>query len=138
MISSELLVHGFLKVGDTKMGKSNANAIDPFAQVAKYGVDTFRFYLLGTLPIDGDGEFSVQAEFLLRNNEQGFEDKINGELVANFSNLCFRAMSLIHKTLGGKIETFNKSDPIIAEITPKFQTVTDFFEKREFNRLLGY
>lgn len=43
------------------MGKSTGNAIDPFYQVAKYGVDQFRFYLLGTLPVDGDGEFSVSV-----------------------------------------------------------------------------
>lgn len=52
------------------MGKSNSNAIDPFAQVAKYGVDQFRFYLLGTLPIDGDGEFSIQVRVECRGNNQ--------------------------------------------------------------------
>jgi methionyl-tRNA synthetase len=61
IIYRELLVHGFLKVGGTKMGKSTGNAIDPFYQVGKYGVDQFRFYLLGTLPVDGDGEFSVSV-----------------------------------------------------------------------------
>lgn len=65
---------------------------------------------------------------------QGLEDKVNGELVDNFSNLCFRALSLIHKTLGGKTTTFKKDDPVIAEITPKFQIAIDHYEKREFNR----
>eukprot|EP01114_Cavostelium_apophysatum_P004524 TRINITY_DN1480_c0_g1_i1.p1 TRINITY_DN1480_c0_g1~~TRINITY_DN1480_c0_g1_i1.p1 ORF type:complete len:715 (+),score=239.77 TRINITY_DN1480_c0_g1_i1:117-2261(+) len=123
----ELLVHGFIKMGGLKMGKSTGNVIEPISQVQRYGVDCFRFYILGSLSLDADGEYSIA----------NVEERINNELVANFSNLCYRSLSMLAGKYDGKIGKVNREDPLIAQVTPKFKTVFEHFEGRDFRQAVA-
>jgi len=125
-LPKELLVHSFLNVKGTKMGKSTGNAVDPMEQVKQYGVDQFRFYILGSIPVDNDGEYSIQ----------NIEERIDNELVANFSNFCYRTLTLDINILKGKIGRLNKEDPIILTVTKKFESIIQRYESRDFKQVV--
>lgn len=122
----ELFVHGFLNVSGRKMAKSTGISIDPFDQIEKYGVDPFRFYILGAMPIDGDGDYSEEIVF----------ERINNELAANLSNFCYRVLSFTNKNYDSKI-TKLKNEEVIKEITAKFDSIKEQFEKRDFKQALA-
>ncbi len=92
-LPKELFVHGFILSKGLKMSKSIGNVIDPFEQVARYGADRFRFYLLESMPIDTDGDY---AEDLL-------VERVNSELVSNLANFVYRTLSFVEKNYGGKL-----------------------------------
>jgi methionyl-tRNA synthetase len=129
-LPKELFVHGFLNISGAKMGKSTGNVVCPFEQIEKYGVDPFRFYILGCMPIDGDGEYS----------EDVFIEKINNELVANIANFCFRTLSFTKKTYDGKIDSFEKNEnnlKIINEILNKTSEYKNLIQKRDLKQALS-
>jgi methionyl-tRNA synthetase len=75
-----VVVHGYLTVEGRKISKSLGNVIDPLDQVAKFGVDPFRFYLLRTMSPFEDGDY---AEARLRG-------VFNSDLANNVGNLLCR------------------------------------------------
>ncbi len=92
-LPKRIFVHGFLTVNGVKISKSLGNAIDPIELVKKYSVDGLRYYLAREIPDGEDGDFS----------EQRLKERINNELVANFSNLFYRVTSFIEKNFNGKV-----------------------------------
>lgn len=126
LLPRELFVHGFLQVSGQKMAKSTGVVVDPFEQVEEYGVDPFRFYILGAMSIDGDGDYT----------EEAVVERINNELVANLSNLCYRVLSFVNKNFDSEIKDI-EDDEIIEEITKKFDSIKEEYEKRDFKMALG-
>jgi methionyl-tRNA synthetase len=109
-----------------KMGKSTGNVVDPFDQIKNYGTDQFRFYVLGSMPIDGDGEY----------NEDIFVERINNELVANIANLGYRVLSFANRTLNSDIGKVNKDNPLIKELEQKFKSIGKKYEDRDFKQAI--
>ena len=68
-----LYVHGFITVGDKKMGKSLGNVVAPKDIVDKYSADVFRYYFLRHIPSYEDGDFSWERLEKAYNNELGNE-----------------------------------------------------------------
>ncbi|MBU0758034.1 MAG: methionine--tRNA ligase [Nanoarchaeota archaeon] len=122
-VPKSLFVHGHILLRGTKMSKSTGNTIEPFEQIGKYGVDQFRYYILSSMPIDGDGDYS----------ENMVVDRINTELVGNLSNLCYRVLSFTYKNYDGKIGSCDK-DPVINEITRRFTEVEEAFDAFDFKK----
>ena len=60
-------------------------------------VDVLRYYLTAIAPETKDSEFTWK----------GFQDAVNGELVAVFGNFINRAFVLMHKLCGGKVPKFH-------------------------------
>ena len=60
-------------------------------------VDALRYYLTAIAPETKDSEFTWK----------GFQDAVNGELVAVFGNFINRAFVLMHKLCGGKVPKFH-------------------------------
>jgi methionine--tRNA ligase beta chain len=60
-------------------------------------VDALRYYLTAIAPETKDSEFTWK----------GFQDVVNGELVAVFGNFINRAFVLMHKLCGGKVPKFH-------------------------------
>jgi methionyl-tRNA synthetase len=56
--SKQIFIHGFITSGGQKMSKSLGNVVDPFEEVAQYGTDALRYYLLREIPAYDDGDFS--------------------------------------------------------------------------------
>lgn len=83
----QLLVHGWIKVGDAKMSKSLGNAIDPLQLYERYGADAVRYYLVKQLAITQDGQFSIED----------LEQKITSDLANDVGNLLQRMSVLAEK-----------------------------------------
>jgi methionyl-tRNA synthetase len=104
-----LYVHGFFTVNGQKMSKSLGNAIDPISLSEKYGIDPIRYYMIRDIQIGEDGDFS----------ENSLKERLNNEIVANYSNLFYRITSFISKNFEGKVpgaKYTEKEEKILEEI----------------------
>lgn len=86
-LPKQLLVHGWIKVGQQKMSKSLGNVIDPMVLSQVYGVEPVRYYLMKQLAITHDGEFSIDD----------LEQKISSDLANDLGNLLNRFIMLAEK-----------------------------------------
>ena len=122
-LPKQLFVHGFILSKGAKMGKSMGNIIEPFEQIEKHGADQFRFYMMETMPLEGDGEYS---EDLLR-------ERINNELVGNLGNFCYRIISFVNKNFNGEIKDIDNNKKIINKINEKIEKIRKHYENFNFN-----
>lgn len=87
----QVYVHGMVLAEDgRKMSKSLGNGVDPFVMMDKYPLDSFKFYILSSIPAHSDGSFS----------EQELIDRHNSTLANDFGNLVMRAVKLTLKKIG--------------------------------------
>ena len=126
-LPKQLFVHGFILSSGTKMGKSTGNIIGPFEQIKKFGVEPFRFYLIGVMPLGADGEYS----------EDLLVERVNKELSANISNFCYRVQSFLNKNFEGKITGIDNNKKIIAEINKKVKTIKGYYENYNLSAALN-
>jgi methionyl-tRNA synthetase len=84
-LPKQVLIHSFILSHGQKMSKSLGNVIDPFAIAQEYGIEPFRYYLLSQIPIDSDGDFTLE-----RFQEVYTADLANGlgNLVSRIAKLC--------------------------------------------------
>jgi len=101
-LPTEIFAHDYLTVGGRKISKSAAEAAgdigaadanDPVALVATYGVDALRWWLIRDVPRVGDTDFTVD-KLVARANE----DLANG-----VGNLVNRVVSLVHSYRNGVV-----------------------------------
>jgi len=124
-LPKKLFVHGWILSKGVKMGKSTGNVIEPFEQIEKYGTEQFRFYILGAMPLDGDGEYS----------EELVKERVNTELVGNLSNFCYRTLSFIEKNYDSKIKEIDK-DEVMHEINAKFDEIKKAYENFDLKKAI--
>jgi len=86
-LPKQLLVHGWIKVDKQKMSKSLGNVIDPIELQKKYGTDPIRYYLLRQIPVNQDGDFSIED----------VENRIEDDLANDLGNLLNRMTVLAEK-----------------------------------------
>jgi methionyl-tRNA synthetase len=120
-LPKRLFVHGFVTLYGKKMSKSEGVMIDPFEQLKKFGVDVFRFCLLSSMPIDGDGDYSEEAVIL----------KSNNELVANVTNFCYRTLSFLKKNCGASFGRIHSDEKLSTQILSLAQKA--FVNYQNFN-----
>lgn len=83
----QLLVHGYLLVGDAKMSKSKGNAFDPQTLADQFGVDQVRYYLTRHMVTTQDGNLSMPE----------MAQRIGSDLANGLGNLLQRTASLALK-----------------------------------------
>ncbi len=88
-----LNVHGYWLVKDTKMSKSLGNVVEPLDLAERYGLDTFRYFLLREMRFGNDASFSEEALVARR----------NADLANDLGNLASRALSMVQKYFGGVV-----------------------------------
>lgn len=89
----KVLAHGWWTMQGAKVSKSRGNAVDPIELCSKYGVDSFRYFLLHEVTLGQDGAFS----------EDLMAERYTTDLANDFGNLWFRVVTMLEKYFGGKI-----------------------------------
>jgi methionyl-tRNA synthetase len=109
--------------------------IDDFIKKENGGpqmADALRYYLTTILPENKDSEFTWK----------GFQDAVNGELVAIFANFFNRTFVLMHKLTNGKVPRFHntimdeKDKDLIAEIEKSKPKIENLLEEYKFRDAL--
>ena len=131
----------FMNLEGDKMSTSRAwkldqqDYIDDFIKKENGGpqmADALRYYLTTILPETKDSEYTWK----------GFQDAVNGELVAVFANYFNRTFVLMHKLTGGKVPKFHndiadeKDKDLMAEIKAAKQRIEDLIEEYKFRDAL--
>ncbi len=88
-----LFVHGHITINGQKISKSLGNVINPVSMVSRYGTDQLRYYMIRDISPFHDGDFS----------EKSLVERVNEELVSNFSNLFYRVTYFIEANFSGRI-----------------------------------
>jgi methionyl-tRNA synthetase len=94
--------------------------------------DALRYYLVTILPERSDSEFTWK----------GFQDAVNGELVAIFANFFNRTFVLMHKLTGGKVPKFHtdsteaRDNVLIEEIHASKAKIENLLEQYKFRDAL--
>lgn len=109
---TRLLVHGFITTDGQKMSKTLGNVTDPFALIAKYGIDPLRFYLLSQIPTHDDGDYSLER----------FEGAYEANLANDLGNLLQRVLVMTTNYNAGKVPDWHAEIPALdtAEVWNKY------------------
>lgn len=99
--------HGWLLIGQAKMGKSLGNAVDPIELLDRYGADPLRHYLLREVPFGADGSYTEEALVL----------RTNVDLANDLGNLLSRTTAMIERFHQGKVPSLDagSDDGVLAK-----------------------
>ena len=118
----QLLVHGFWTRKSEKLSKSTGNVVDPEILAAKYGADSFRYYVLREMALGHDADF----------DEESLAARRKGELAHELGNLLQRAGSMIGRYREGNIP----SCPVPDAVSEAFRA-TVLSALRKWDELMG-
>ncbi|MDP2940892.1 MAG: methionine--tRNA ligase [Candidatus Omnitrophota bacterium] len=95
-----VFAHGWWMIDESKMSKSRGNVVSPVEMAEKFGIDTYRYFLLRDVPFGLDGNFS-QAAIIKR---------FNGDLANDLGNLVYRTLTMIEKYFQGAVPEMGRLD----------------------------
>ena len=125
-----LNVHGYWLVRDTKMSKSLGNVISPQEMTERYGLATFRYFLLREMHFGSDSSFSEEALIGRR----------NADLANDLGNLFSRVLSMNAKYFSCILPTPGKStaleDDLAVLAKNSFRNFQDLFANMRFSNAL--
>ncbi|MBN1867470.1 methionine--tRNA ligase [Candidatus Sumerlaeota bacterium] len=125
-----LRVHGYWTAYGRKISKSLGNAVDPREEIAKFGLDVFRYYLAREMAFGNDGDYDG-ARLVGRNN---------AELANDLGNLSSRLTAMIAKYCEGKMptvgETTDEDRALLGEIDALLERLPTHLEKVAIHALL--
>lgn len=110
----QIIIHGFITSGGTKMSKSLGNVASPAQIVSEYGTDALRYYLAREITPFEDGDFTMER----------FKEVYNANLANGLGNLVSRIMKLA-VTVGIKGNSKKSNYPS-----------SEFLEKFEINKAM--
>jgi methionyl-tRNA synthetase len=130
-LPTRILVHGYVTVEGTKIGKSAGNAIDPLPLAEELGADALRYYLLRHIRSTEDGDFSRER----------FVQAYSSELAGQLGNLAHRTFNMIERYCDGVIPApvphRKGSSELLRAAGALPQTVRTHFERFAFHDALA-
>ena len=112
------------------MSKSIGNVIDPYTEVEKYGADPLRYFLLGALPSDEDGDYTHER----------FEEFYTAHLVNGVGNLTSRVLTMLEKYSDGKVpkaETAYAYESLQNKVMDSWQYYNASLSFYDFNKAIS-
>ena len=85
--------HPWLLMDGSKMSKSRGNVIYADELVNVFGVDAVRYFVLGDMPFDNDGNITWEL----------INDRINSDLANTYGNLVSRTAAMAMQYFGGEL-----------------------------------
>ncbi len=98
--------HPWLLMDGGKMSKSKGNVIYADELVHVFGVDAVRYFVLGDMPFDNDGNITWDLMC----------DRVNSDLANTYGNLVSRTAAMTLKYFGGEIRDAGAAEPVDAEL----------------------
>jgi methionyl-tRNA synthetase len=92
-IYRHLNVHGYWRIGQSKMSKSVGNVVEALSMADKYGSDAFRYFLAREMNFGLDSEFS----------EDRLVERYNADLANDLGNLWQRVSAMLLRLNAGLI-----------------------------------
>lgn len=93
-LPKRVFAHGFVNAKDgSKMSKSIGNVIDPYEMIGKYGLESFRYFIVRSAKFGQDMPFS----------EDDLINIHNSELADTLGNLVHRTVNICKKYSNGKV-----------------------------------
>ncbi|MEE8312116.1 MAG: methionine--tRNA ligase [Candidatus Binatia bacterium] len=89
-----LNVHGYWNMGESKMSKSLGNVIRPLEMKERFGLDSFRYFLLRDMVFGMDSGFT----------EDAFVARYNADLCNGLGNLVSRVLAMQSKYFDGVLQ----------------------------------
>lgn len=89
-----LLVHGYWQMAEGKMSKSLGNVVRPLDMQARFGMDSFRYYLLREMAFGQDSDFSESAMIT----------RLNADLSNGLGNLASRVLAMQQRYFKGVLQ----------------------------------
>ena len=108
-LPGKLIAHGFLTVNGQRMSKSTGNVLSPFVPIEAYGADRLRYYLLASIAVGRDGDYSDSA----------LVARCNADLSNGFGNLVSRVCKMIITRFPDRYDLHIDPPPLPFQIVAK-------------------
>ncbi len=110
-----LNVHGYWVMGESKMSKTLGNVIRPLEMKERFGMDSFRYFLLREMVFGMDSGFT----------EDAFVTRYNADLSNGLGNLVSRVLSMQRRYFEGRVQ------PVAGLTTERDERLRDAFFEAE-------